>query len=278
MNVYEIVASRIIESLNQGIIPWQKPWYGTSTGAISFQTKRPYSLLNQILLQQPGYYLTFKQVQDHGGKVRKGSKAKVVVFWKQVKVQTENKDGEKEYKLVPILRYYQVFHQSDVEGIEFPEIKTVKEPHPQEAAENIIKGYLDREPDLTFEACLSNEAYYAPISDKVVVPSIEQFEIVEEYYSTAFHELTHSTMKSTRCNREHGNSNAAFGSQDYSKEELVAELGAAALVNHSGLESEKSFRNSAAYIQSWLKVLKDDPKFIVSASGKAEKAVNYILG
>ena len=73
MNVYEIVASRIIESLNQGIIPWQKPWYGTSTGAISFQTKRPYSLLNQILLQQPGYYLTFKQVQDHGGKVRKGS-------------------------------------------------------------------------------------------------------------------------------------------------------------------------------------------------------------
>ena len=121
-----------------------------------------------------------------------------------------------------------------------------------------------------------DRAFYQPSTDSITLPLLDQFAETAEYYSTAFHELTHSTGHSTRLNRLE--KTAYFGSEAYSKEELVAEIGASALVNHAGLETSTSFRNSAAYIQSWLKVLRDDKRFIVSASGKAEKAVNLILG
>ena len=102
----------------------------------------------------------------------------------------------------------------------------------------------------------------------------EQYKYINEYYSTTFHELTHSTGHKNRLDRLHTGADAAFGSETYSKEEL----GSASLMNLLGIETIKTFRNSAAYIQSWLKVLKSDNKFIVSASSKAEKAVNYIIG
>ena len=121
-----------------------------------------------------------------------------------------------------------------------------------------------------------DKAFYRPSTDEVVLPIRKQFMSTAEYYSTVFHELTHSTGHASRLNRL--TQAAFFGSEDYSKEELVAEIGAAALVNHVGLETSNSIRNSAAYIQNWLQVLRDDKRFIVSASGKAEKAVNLILG
>ena len=121
-----------------------------------------------------------------------------------------------------------------------------------------------------------DRAFYRPSTDEVVLPIRKQFMSTAEYYSTVFHELTHSTGHASRLNRL--TQAAFFGSEDYSKEELVAEIGAAALVNHVGLETSNSIRNSAAYIQNWLKVLRDDKRFIVSASGRAEKAVNLILG
>lgn len=121
-----------------------------------------------------------------------------------------------------------------------------------------------------------DRAFYRPSTDEVVLPIRKQFMSTAEYYSTVFHELTHSTGHASRLNRL--TQAAFFGSEDYSKEELVAEIGAAALVNHVGLETSNSIRNSAAYIQNWLQVLRDDKRFIVSASGKAEKAVNLILG
>ena len=105
---------------------------------------------------------------------------------------------------------------------------------------------------------------------------MKQFAETAEYYSTAFHELTHSTGHHSRLNRLE--KFTFFGTEAYSKEELVAEIGAAALVNAAGLETASSFRNSTAYIQNWLSVLKNDKRFIVSAAGKAEKAVNLILG
>ena len=105
----------------------------------------------------------------------------------------------------------------------------------------------------------------------------EQYKAINEYYSTTFHELTHSTGHKNRLNRLQTGAVAAFGGEEYSKEELVAEIGSASLMNMLGIETTKTFRNSAAYIQSWLKVLKNDNKFIVSAASKAEKAVNYIL-
>lgn len=279
MNVYEIVTDRIIKSLEQGIIPWQRPWFSTTERAMNYISKKPYSLLNQMLLGGPGYYMSFKQVQEKGGNVKKGAKSRIVVFWKQLQVDDEDADGNKIKKTIPMLRYYNVFSQTDIEGIEFPETQTNENAHPEETAEQIIKEYLDREPELKFQNdAISNQAYYSPSEDKVVVPMMSQYERISEYYSTAFHELTHSTLKETRCNRKTENKKAAFVSTECSKEELVAEIGAAALTNRSGLETDHSFQNSEAYIQNWLKKLQNDPKFIVSASGKAEKAVNYILG
>jgi antirestriction protein ArdC len=144
-----------------------------------------------------------------------------------------------------------------------------------EEAQEIIYGYLERE-NVKLLHQEGDRAFYRPSTDEVVLPIRKQFMSTAEYYSTVFHELTHSTGHASRLNRL--TQAAFFGSEDYSKEELVAEIGAAALVNHVGLETSNSIRNSAAYIQNWLKVLRDDKRFIVSASGRAEKAVNLILG
>lgn len=144
-----------------------------------------------------------------------------------------------------------------------------------EEAQEIIYGYLERE-NVKLLHQEGDKAFYRPSTDEVVLPIRKQFMSTAEYYSTVFHELTHSTGHASRLNRL--TQAAFFGSEDYSKEELVAEIGAAALVNHVGLETSNSIRNSAAYIQNWLKVLRDDKRFIVSASGRAEKAVNLILG
>ena len=121
-----------------------------------------------------------------------------------------------------------------------------------------------------------DRAFYRPSTDSITLPHMAQFSATAEYYSTAFHELTHSTGHAKRLNRL--DSTAYFGSEAYSKEELIAEIGASVLVNVAGLETAKSFHNSTAYIQNWLQVLKGDKRFIVSASGKAEKAVGLILG
>ena len=121
-----------------------------------------------------------------------------------------------------------------------------------------------------------DRAFYSPSSDSITLPLLAQFAETAEYYSTAFHELTHSTGHVSRLDRL--SKTAYFGSEAYSKEELIAEIGAAALVNAAGLETANSFRNSAVYVQNWLKVLRDDKRFIVSAAGKAEKAVSTILG
>lgn len=277
-NVYEMVTERIIAELEKGVIPWEKPWTGVKSGAYNRVSKRPYSLLNQMLLKHTGEYATYKQWQDLGGQVKKGEKSEIVVFWKIFEAEETNKDtGEKETKKIPLLRYYNVFHISQVEGVEplAPE-QLNDEVEPIEEADKIITDYITRE-HIEFTECRSNEAYYSPSQDAVVVPMKEQYKVINEYYSTTFHELTHSTGHKNRLNRLETGAVAAFGSETYSKEELVAEIGSASLMNLLGIETVKTFRNSAAYIQSWLQVLRNDNKFIVSASSKAEKAVNYIL-
>lgn len=280
MNVYEMVTSRIISKLNEGIIPWQRGWTGTIDGAYNFKTKRRYSLLNQMLLEHQDGYLTFKQIGEMGGKLHKGAKSEFVVFWKIMQKDDPNKkdaEGKPEKVTIPILRYYNVFWIGDTD-IERKELK-LTEHNPITEAESIISEYVTREDGLTFQNDRpSNQAYYAPSQDTVVIPMLSQFTNAEEYYSTAFHELTHSTGAKHRLNRLAEGKAAAFGNLEYSKEELVAELGAAMLVNHCGIETEKSFRNSAGYVQGWLKALNNDQRLIVSAASKAEKAVEYILG
>lgn len=279
INVYELVTNRIIEQLENNIIPWEKPWSGTIDGAFNRVSKKPYSILNQMLLKYDGEYASFKQWKDLGGHIRKGEKSEMVVFWKMYPIKEKQDDGTEIIKTIPLLKYINVFHISQVDGVEPLKQKVTHDIEPIDKAEKILNDYWNRE-NITIEHVKGDKAFYSPMFDKIQLPLFEQFKQSEEYYSTAFHESVHSTMKTSRCNRQEDRKGkvVSFGSEEYSKEELVAEVGSAQLMNIVGIETTKSFRNSTAYIQSWLKVLRNDNKFIVSASSKAEKAVNYILG
>lgn len=275
MDVYGMVTERIIEQLENGYIPWKKPWTNCLNGTFNRISRRPYSLLNQLLLSRGGEYATFRQWDQIGGKIKKGEKAEIVVFWKLQEAQEKDETGEIRIKKIPILRYYNVFHISQVENI-FPLPKMEKfETKPIERAEKTLHDYLTRE-QITLSVG-ADRAFYSPYTDSITLPAITQFECAEEYYGTAFHECGHSTLKAYRCNREAENRSAIFGSEDYSKEELVVEITSAAILHSMGIETAETFKNSAAYIQNWLQVLRNDRKFIVSASGKAEKAAKYIL-
>lgn len=278
-SVYEMVTDRIIEQLESGVIPWQKPWTGVRSGAFNRISKKPYSLLNQMLLKFDGEYATFKQWADLGGHVRKGEKSEMVCFWKIQPIEEEQEDGTKVVKQIPLLRYYNVFHITQVDGVEPLPEEELNDIEPIEKAENVLHDYWTRE-NITVKHMAGNRAYYSPTLDMICLPLFEQFTDSSEYYSTAFHESVHSTMKEDRCNRAEDRKGklVAFGSQEYSKEELIAEIGSATILNIIGIETKNSFTNSAAYIQNWLSVLRNDVKFIVSASSKAEKAVNYIIG
>ena len=306
-NIYQIVTDRIVDMMSQGIIPWQKPW--TYAGgkdddlrncAINYTTRKPYSMLNQWLLGfRPGEYLTYKQVTALGGKVKKGAKAGMVVFWSTWTMHDRKKRDEEGKPVVddegnevvesvatehimPVLKYYNVFHREDCEGIEskYPAEGEAPEQYggdPIEAAEDIMWQYVLREEKLTFQCDKpTNNAYYQPSLDRVVVPMLSQYADPEEFYSTAFHELTHSTMTAYRCNRKEEGAVSHFGSEDYAREELVAEMGSAMLCNIAGLDGKKAFKNSVAYIQGWMKALKKNPKWIVWAASRAEKAAKYI--
>ena len=176
-----------------------------------------------------------------------------------------------------MLRYYQVFHIDDVEGVEPLKAKDFDKVRPQgfddvEDAESVMNDYLTREQiPLTYSG---NRAFYRPLTDEIYLPEKYKFgKNGAEFYSTAFHEMVHSTGAEKRLNREFG----SFGSGIYSKEELVAEIGASSILYVLGMETENTFNNSAAYIQSWLNVLKNDAKMIVSAAARADKAVKLIL-
>lgn len=275
VNVYELVTQRIIEELEKGIIPWEKPWNGVRNGAYNRISKKPYSLLNQMLLKHKGEYMTYKQVTECGGHVRKGEKSEIVVFWKIIPIEEVAENGSKVIKQLPLLRYYNVFHISQCEAIEPLKMDRNNDLEPIEEIESILNDYINRE-SIRIEHSASNEAYYSPSRDLIHLPLMEQFKDIAEYYSTYAHEATHSTMKENRCDRKQ--QFASFGSENYSKEELIAEIGSASLLNMLGIETVQSFRNSSAYIQNWLQVLRNDTKFIISASSKAQKAIEFILG
>ena len=251
--------------------------------AISYTTRQPYSLLNQFLLGKPGEWLTFKQVKDLRGSIKKGAKSRFVVWYSQISVTEVKENGEEEIKKFPLLKYYNVFHIDDCEGIKSKIVPTekveIEGPAADEACEKAILEYLEREKGLKFQNNVpSAEAYYSPSQDKVVVPMLNQYKETAEYYSTTFHELVHSTMKKSRCDRQDDNKHSFFGNEDYSREELVAEIGSAMLCNRMGVDTNKAFKNSVAYLQGWIKSLKNDPKAIVWAASRAEKAARFILG
>lgn len=272
MDIYREVTDRIISQLENGTIPWKKPWI-VCGGVVSHVTGKSYSLLNQMLLDEPGEYLTFAQCQKEGGNVKKGAKSQIVLFWKFIEQEDEETH---EKKRIPLLRYYNVFHLSQCEGLK-PRHRQplLSAASPDETAESMISAYV-RQSGVKLIHERSDRAYYQSSTDCVILPCMEQFAETAEYCSTAFHELTHSTGHASRLNRL--TAIAHFANEEYSKEELIAEIGAAALVNAAGLETSGSFQNSTAYIQNWIKVMRNDKRFIISAAGKAEKAVNLILG
>ena len=162
-----------------------------------------------MLLGRPGEYLTFRQCQEAGGKVKKGEKSSMVVFWKWIEQEDEETGETKE---VPFLRYYNVFHIDQCEGIQ-PRENNPHSPETDAEAESIIKRYTERE-GLDVYHQKGDEAYYSPARDCVVLPLLQQFKSTAEYYSTVFHELTHSTGHPSRLNRLTRPS--FFGTEDYS--------------------------------------------------------------
>lgn len=274
INVYEIVTERIIAELEKGIVPWRKPWIGGEY-AWSRQTGKPYSLLNSLLLPLQGEYATYKQIVADGGAVNKGAKAKIVTFWSWIESKTEVDRNGNPVK-IPFLKYYNVFHIETDTNLNVRHNKTrANNNNPIECAEKIINDYVEASGVGFHKDNASAKAFYSPILDSVTIPHITQYDNIAEYYSTAFHELVHSTGHSSRLNRDLKN---GFGTEKYSKEELIAEIGAATILNSLGIENDESFQNSASYIGGWLRKLHDDKRLIVSASSKAEKAVRYING
>lgn len=277
MNVYQIVTERILKELEKGLIPWRKPWINIrlQTGAYNRITRKPYSLMNQMLLGLEGEYATYKQWNALGGTLKENARSEIVVFWKLQDLKEEKENGEIEEKQIPLLRYYRVFHISQIDGIEplpkpeIPQVEGIK------AGDQLIEEYASRE-KIQIKETISNEAFYNPRKDMIVIPQKGQFQEINEFYSTIFHEMVHSTGHSTRLNRD-SMGKASFGTNLYSREELVAETGSAMLMNIIGIETPGTFNNSAAYIQSWITHLQQDEKLIVTASSKAEKAVRYIL-
>lgn len=265
--VYEIVTNKILDALNSGNIPWKKPWAEGNPPA-NFFSKRPYHGINSILLSLSPYdcpyWGTMKQISEKGGKVKKGEKASIVVFWNFGK--KEESDGK--IKKYAFLRYYNIFNMLQTEGIELPKMQTFSN-NPIEQAENIVKN-MPNKPEIKQE---SQRAFYSPLDDVVNIPKFETFVNSESYYSTLFHELSHSTGHSKRLDRHIKN---YFGSMEYASEELVAEISSAFLCNGCGISN--TIENSAAYIDSWRKKISEDKQLIVKAASAAQKASDYILG
>ena len=277
MDVYKIITDRIINELKNGIIPWKKPWY-SKEGAVSHVNGKSYSMLNQMLLGCSGEWLTFAQAEKEGGKVKKGEKGSIVVFWKFLDKKTGelDKDGNEIIEHIPFLRYITVFEVGQCENIKRKyEVAKETSTEPDVEAQKVFDAYVTRENIGVNEG---EQAFYRPSTDSITLPNIKRFEKVAEYYSTAFHEAIHSTGAKTRLNREEVVSTTFFGSHNYSKEELVAELGASMILNRLGMETESSFTNNTAYIQNWLKRLEGDTRFIVTSASKAEKAVKFLFG
>jgi len=272
-SIYEMVTNRILEQLEKGVIPWRKTWRGSEPR--NYVTQNPYRGINTLLLPYGGEYLSFLQVKEAGGSVKKGEKSHIIVFYKPLEI--EDKDtGETE--TIPYLKYSNVFHISQCEGItsKLEPIQTNTDIEPITVAQDIINAYVNRSGVKIEHIEGSNRAFYRPATDTVTLPIIGQFESAEEYYSTAFHEAAHSTGHKSRLDRL--TAPAAFGSQSYSKEELTAEIAACMLMNFAGIEIPATFENSAAYIKGWSKKLREDIKAIITASSHAQKATDLILG
>ena len=275
MNVYEIITEKIIQQLEIGVAPWRKPW--TSKAPANLVSQKEYRGLNVLSLASQGYpsrfWLTFNQASKLGGKIQRGQKGSLVVYWNVGEEREVIKpDGSSKKQTPFLLRYSTVFNFSQTEGIDIPArlLDEQRENNPIADCEAIVDGMPNRP---AFEQ--SDKAWYMPSTDSVGMPARSLFHSSEEFYSTLFHELTHSTGRKSRVGREGIEKLNTFDSESYSREELVAEMGAAMLCGVTGI-SPATIENSAAYLKTWIARLKSDSKLIVQAASAAQKAADYI--
>jgi antirestriction protein ArdC len=272
--IYQFITERILEHLKVGTIPWRKPW-NSGSAPKNFKTGKEYRGINVLILNSAAYgspyWLTYLQAREMSGVVRRGEKGYPIVFWKLLKAADVEDAAER--RDIPVLRYYTVFNLQQIDGISAPEVAKAPDFHPIENAENIVR--MQHQPAIRYGF---SKAFYRPSIDTIHLPNRCVFESTEEYYSVFFHELTHATGHASRLNRFQKDSLVApFGSPEYSNEELVAEIGAAFLCAQAGIE-QATLKNSAAYIQGWLKALENDHRLILHAAGQAQKAADFILG
>ena len=275
-NVYEIITEKIISQLEQGTAPWRKPW--RTEMPMNLISGKEYRGINPFLLGPLGYgsrfWLPYNQAAKLGGNVRRGEKSSIVTFWNigQEKTLIDSNGNERKSKPI-LLKYYNVFNVEQCEGLESLRLgNSTLRVADIEACERIISEMPNR-PMLAQHA----QASYRPSTDTVSMPARTAFDHIENYYSTLFHELAHSTGHPSRVGRDGIEKVELFGSESYSREELIAELGAAMLCGITGIEPA-TIQNSASYLQSWIKVLKGDAKLIVQAASAAQKAADFILG
>ncbi|MFI4915095.1 MAG: ArdC family protein [Phycisphaerales bacterium JB060] len=286
LDVYQAVTDRIIELLDQGTVPWRHPIRGGGgdrSPPTSLASQRAYRGINVFLLAvtawlegyESPYWLTYVQARMMGGHVRKGEKGSLVILWKQYATQ-DRETGQD--ITVPVLRHYTVFNTEQCEGIEVPSPSPAEdqgeEPAftPIEAASAIVEGYQDG-PRIEHKG---SQAFYQPKADLVCIPEPDRFVDPKSYYATIFHELVHSTGHRSRLDRGLEKKLSPFGSADYSKEELVAEMGAAFLAAAAGIGTA-TIEQSAAYVDGWRKKIGSDTKLVVQSAGMAQKAADLIV-
>ncbi|MBF6568058.1 MAG: DUF1738 domain-containing protein [Candidatus Binataceae bacterium] len=285
MDVYAIVTERIINLLEQGVVPWRRPW--TSTGLPrNLVSKKPYNGINYFLLSASKYvspfWLTYRQATELDGHVRKGEESTIVIFWKVEDLKQSGEDldteesNEKNRRRF-VLRYYRVFNLEQCELPQavldkLPKIET-HEHDPIEAAERIIAG-MPNPPEIHYAG---SKAFYSSVTDRITLPPRELFISAEEQMATTYHEVSHATGHPKRLNRKSISEAAPFGSPVYATEELVAEMSAAYLCAEAGI-SPAVIDNQASYVAGWLKKLRDDRKLVVHAAAQAQRAADYVLG
>lgn len=278
--IYESVTATIVAALERGVVPWRKPWHTGVQLPANVKTNRPYRGVNAFLLSLAPHtdhrWLTLKQATELGGHIREGEKSSMVVFWKFWNPPQEGEQQAEKQRSVPVLRYYLVWNAEQCEGLDLAPLVPVRLTTPNEriARADDLVSLMKNPPEVREAGCA---AWYSPSKDLVQVPPLTTFESADHFYATLFHELGHATGHPDRLARAGVCGDVYFGSGEYSKEELVAELTSAFCCATVGLDPTL-MEDSASYLQGWLKVFRGDPKAVVIAAAQAQRAADFIMG
>mgnify|MGYP001765855538 CR=1 FL=1 len=277
--IYDQINNRVIELLEKGVAPWRQAWKTNAIKpAVNLISGRQYSGCNFFLVNCQGYaspyWATFKQFQSKGATVKKGEKGTPIIFYKPLAIKEKQENGDIKDKTIPLIRLSYVFNVEQVEGIEIKKDEQNLTPcNPIETCQNLISKFPLGMPEIRHN---NSRAYYNFNLDYINLPSMNLYSKSEEYYQTYFHEIIHSTGHEKRLNRGL-NQIHCFGDENYSNEELIAELGASYLSAFAGIDNA-IIENSASYLSNWLRILRKDNKFLLKASAKAQQAVDYLIG